>query len=1315
MVAALETCFMKSFFLFLFDFFSKRRKLCLLVFVLLMGVCAIGAFRVRLVDDIHEMIPHDKGIEAMGNVLGKTKAGEQLMFTLSFSDTAVVDPDSLIAFQESFVAQLDSIGKGYIKQTRGQIDDGADLRLLELVRHNLPLFLEDRDYELIDSLLRPGPLSAALEREHRLLLSPAGMVAKRWLSWDPVGMVPLALEKLKSLQLDDNYEVYEGHILAKDNRRLLFFVDLLHPASATGANEGFFKKLDQLTGQWARDLPGLHIAYFGGPAVAVANATQLRQDTIVTLSITIVLLIALIYYVFRRKRVPLLLMLPVVFGGLFGLAVTAWVQGSISVIALGAGAVILGIAVDFSVHFMSHAREHPNMRDNVGSLVFPLTLGAITTIGAFLALRFSHAPLLRDLGLFAAASLCGASFCTLVFLPHFLAGNLDRKGGDGSLSRPNFIDRLAALRPEGNKWLLCGVILATPVLWFFAGKVTFDSDLMHLNYLSPSLKKAQEELAAQNASALSAVFLVAEADGQQAAMERLEVLKEEVADVSRNPKVRASLNPVRLLPSDQEQERRISAWTAFWAARPDAYSRVAAEARKIGFSAHAFEGFGEALQGPYGKMSPEDVAFIKEMMPMGFGESNGKYYAIATFRVDGPEGRADVFRAFEGRDDVVVADRQWVSEKLLGILHADFDRILAYSALLVFLALLIAYGRIELALISFLPMALTWIWIMGFMGILGLQFNIVNVIIATLIFGLGDDYSIFMMDGLMEEYKTGKNRIRSARSAVYLSVLTTVAGLGTLVFAKHPALSSIAATAVLGLLCVVFVSQVLQPFLFGILIRDRTRKGFMPFTLWGLARSLFAFLYFFVGCAFLTLLGFVLRWFRPLSRSGSSHAFHWALSKYTKSMVFIMAGTRKRWQGLEALDFKEPSLYIANHSSFLDILMVVSLHPKLVLLTNKWVWRSPVFGKIVRMAEYYPVADGIDDGLLPLQDLKSRGYSVLVFPEGSRSYSDRVQRFHKGAFYIAERLRLKIVPLLIHGAHYNMQKGDWLLKSGTITLKAFPAVGPDDASTGATYSQKARYWGQWYREKLAEQKKELETPGYFKDQLLKGLLYKGPVLEWYGKIKLGMEDSYEPFHRLLPLEGRFYDIGCGYGFMSYMLHWASEKRRFIALDYDEEKIETAAHHYKMGYWPMGNKRWAPCPGMLREEDAAFDRPIAFQYADAAAYKLEACDGIIISDMLHYLMPDQQVALLDKCLAALEPGGVLILRDGLKDLSRRHKGTWLSELFSTKILGFNKTKNELHFIDSDFIRSWAEGHGLSIRSYDFSKRTSNVIFEMRKPC
>ena len=58
---------------------------------------------------------------------------------------------------------------------------------------------------------------------------------------------------------------------------------------------------------------------------------------------------------------------------------------------------------------------------------------------------------------------------------------------------------------------------------------------------------------------------------------------------------------------------------------------------------------------------------------------------------------------------------------------------------------------------SFLPMLVSWIIIVGLMGILGIEFNIINIILSTFIFGIGDDFSIFIMDGLQNKYRTGRS------------------------------------------------------------------------------------------------------------------------------------------------------------------------------------------------------------------------------------------------------------------------------------------------------------------------------------------------------------------------------------------------------------------------------------------------------------------------------------------------------------------------------------------------------------------------------
>jgi SAM-dependent methyltransferase len=59
------------------------------------------------------------------------------------------------------------------------------------------------------------------------------------------------------------------------------------------------------------------------------------------------------------------------------------------------------------------------------------------------------------------------------------------------------------------------------------------------------------------------------------------------------------------------------------------------------------------------------------------------------------------------------------------------------------------------------------------------------------------------------------------------------------------------------------------------------------------------------------------------------------------------------------------------------------------------------------------------------------------------------------------------------------------------------------------------------------------------------------------RVKLGLENNYEKFDKMIPRKANILDLGCGYGFMSYMLHFLSEERTITGVDYDQDKIDTA--------------------------------------------------------------------------------------------------------------------------------------------------------------
>jgi 1-acyl-sn-glycerol-3-phosphate acyltransferase len=139
------------------------------------------------------------------------------------------------------------------------------------------------------------------------------------------------------------------------------------------------------------------------------------------------------------------------------------------------------------------------------------------------------------------------------------------------------------------------------------------------------------------------------------------------------------------------------------------------------------------------------------------------------------------------------------------------------------------------------------------------------------------------------------------------------------------------------------------------------------------------------------------------------------------------------------------------------------LTPKVILLTSSWVWNSPIFGAVVRLAEYYPVDEGAEDGIDKLKRKVDDGFSIIIFPEGTRSADGKIQRFHKGAFYLAEKLNLGIRPLLIFGTHDAIPKGDFYINSNKLILKFLPLIANDDRSFGTTYQERTKSISKYFK------------------------------------------------------------------------------------------------------------------------------------------------------------------------------------------------------------------------------------------------------------
>lgn len=185
-------------------------------------------------------------------------------------------------------------------------------------------------------------------------------------------------------------------------------------------------------------------------------------------------------------------------------------------------------------------------------------------------------------------------------------------------------------------------------------------------------------------------------------------------------------------------------------------------------------------------------------------------------------------------------------------------------------------------------------------------------------------------------------------------------------------------------------------------------------------------------------------------------------------------GTRFSYKVVSGVDFEKPRLIICNHQSHLDLMCQLIFTDKIVFLTNDWVWNSPFFGLLIRNAEYLPVSSGIDEMMPKLQSLVKRGYSIAIYPEGTRSTDLQVHRFHKGALLMAHTLGLDILPMFLYGTGRVLRKKTYHLNKGPIKVEVDSPITLSQLDAMGTLQQQTSQLHKYYVQRVEKMCNEIE-------------------------------------------------------------------------------------------------------------------------------------------------------------------------------------------------------------------------------------------------
>lgn len=1080
---------MISLFLHIYDKLSGRRGLVACAVLLLIAVCVAVAMRLDYQEDISAFLPQDeqsaKYTSVYNNLGGQEKVA--IIFRSDKEDTDERVADLQLAMS-AFGDILAEDTTGAIRNLQVQFDETQVLDMLSFVWQNYPCLLSTQEVESIDKKVADtGFVASQMEANRQLLMLPTSSTMSLKMHYDPLHLSNSIGEELRNTGIGDAFRVVDGFIFTRDCDKGLIFFESPYGISESRQNALLAEMLDDAIVRFEAENAetSVTVSAIGAPLIAVSNAQQIKQDSLLAVSLAVVLIFLVLIYSFRRFSDIFWIGISIGVGWLFAIACIALLKDGISMIVVGIGSVIIGIAVNYPLHFVDHLKHVADKRTVLKEMVQPLLIGNITTVSAFLCLVLLDAEAMRDLGLFGSLVLVGTILFVLIFLPIFAS---KRKEGTrcNYFRLPSFEARMSA---PVRKWVLVAVVLVTAAMSWLSLQTSFDADMQHINYMTDTqradLKLLGSGLESKDSTRL--LYVVSEGKTMEDALRQNEATLDVLGSVS-GVEIISGIG--RYLPSKHRQAETAKQWKALWQKHPQVADQLSEAARKAGFSDAAFAPFQEMISGA---PEPQEAEFFMEGMPLVT-----EHYVMRTddgvrvvnfVHVDQTsyEQTKQAVREKLGTD-AFAFDALDMGSHLVTLLSDSFNYIGFVCGFVVFFFLWLSFGRIELSLLSFLPLAVSWVWILGIMNLCGIQFNIVNIILATFIFGQGDDYTIFITEGLMYEYTYGKKQVEAYKNSVALSAIIMFIGLGTLIFAKHPAMRSLAEVAIIGMFMVVVMAFYLPPLVFRWITTKDGEVREYPLTLKRIVYSLFSFCIFLVGAGICMMVIFFYTLFIK-DQAKLSLLIHRILYIFSRFSIYRIPGAPFKVVNDVSEDFSRPALIICNHQSQLDLIAVMALAPKITILTKEWVWKNPYYGRIIRASEFYPISSGIEDCLPKMRDMVRRGYSIVVFPEGTRS-AEGILRFHKGAFVLAQELGIDILPLYLHGLNNVLPRHDFMLRQGSMTMEVGERMPAEQVmSIDAMFLRKQFH--ALYVERFEQMRRKYETYEYFLPLVRYKYMYKG--------------------------------------------------------------------------------------------------------------------------------------------------------------------------------------------------------------------------------
>ncbi|MEI6129831.1 MAG: MMPL family transporter [Planctomycetota bacterium] len=662
------------------------------------------------------------------------------------------------------------------------------------------------DAQHAKALLTQDALDAAATNLRQQLARPLSSMISRVAPSDPLLILPHMFERILAGRAD-GLRLVDGRFVTEDGRGAVLFLATTASASDGAVQEPLLAGVDAAFARTNAEFDHkLTLSSSGTNRFAVRAETSIRAD-IQRVSIgSAVGLIALFLLLFSSLRL-VLLTLPVLGAGfLAGTSACLLCFGKIHGLTLAFGSALIGVSVDYAVHFHCHqvlAPEREGPQATLRSIWSGLLLGAATTIVGFCALMVSTFPGLRQLAVFASFGFAAALLATRFMLPAMAARHTEPTAITRWLVR--LLERL--LQPRGRSRVLLWIPVAATALLATIGipRLQWSDGIGDLHRMDPQLQAEDLAVRARVVRFEQRRLVLALGSDEEAALQ----CNDQILQVLGGARERGELGTFRslaqLVPSSRQQ-REVDA-----AVRSDAelWPRLEASLRKSEFRPEAFEPFRQALaEAPPEPLRLADLASTPlEPLVRPFRLALGEGVGIATFLADLHDETAvrDALAKVPGARLINI-------ERTLSDAYGAYRERLLYLSAIGFLAVLLLvaarHRAVAPTLIAYVPAALAAAGTMGLLALCGHHFDLLSLVALLMVVSMGVDYGVFLAESGNE-----RRHLDATRLAVFVAGISTILGFALLAWSDQPALFGIGLVAGTGIALCLALAPILATLL----------------------------------------------------------------------------------------------------------------------------------------------------------------------------------------------------------------------------------------------------------------------------------------------------------------------------------------------------------------------------------------------------------------------------------------------------------------------------------------------------------------------